>query len=123
GPRLYDAPETKQLVSDVISWYKKYREILNSDIIHLRRPSGKDWDGFMHVNPSLKEKGFAMLFNPTDKDMLREIKLPLYYTGLIETAIVKEKEGDSKKYKLARDYSITIDVKIPANSYTWLVIN
>ncbi|GAB3652372.1 hypothetical protein GCM10028791_21850 [Echinicola sediminis] len=122
GPRLYDAPETKALVEEVIGWYKKYRRVLNSDLIHLRRPSGKDWDGFMHANPELEEKGLAMFFNPTDGEITREIKLPLYYTGLSETAQVREKEGTSRTYKLARDYSITLEVTIPANSYTWYVI-
>ncbi|WP_215224033.1 NPCBM/NEW2 domain-containing protein [Echinicola shivajiensis] len=122
GPRLYDAPETKALVREVISWYKQYREILNSDMIHLRRPSGKDWDGFMHANPDLKEKGLAMFFNPTEEDILRKIKLPLYYTGLTETAQVRVKEAKPKSYALARDYSIEVEVSIPANSYTWLVV-
>ncbi|WP_225444113.1 NPCBM/NEW2 domain-containing protein [Echinicola arenosa] len=122
GPRLYDAPETKKLVKEVIGWYKEYRNILNSDIIHLRRPSGKDWDGFMHANPALKEKGLAMFFNPTDKEMVREIKLPLYYTGLTDEAKVREKEGKSVNYTLDREYNIHLKVIIPANSYTWYVI-
>ncbi len=46
GPRLYDTEETKQTVIDVIQWYKKYRGILNADLIHLRRADGRDWDGF-----------------------------------------------------------------------------
>lgn len=122
GPRLYDTEKTKKMVIEVIDWYKKYREILNSDIIHLRRPSGKDWDGFMHVNPNLKEKGFALFFNPTDKDIIREIKLPLYYTGITDTASVREREGKSADYKLTRDYEIKVTVTIPENSYNWLVI-
>lgn len=122
GPRLYDTPETKAVVKKVIDWYKKYRGILNSDIIHLRRPSGKDWDGFIHVNPNLKEKGLAMLFNPTETDIQRVISLPLYYTGLSKTANVSLKDGDAKKYILSRDYRISIEVTIPANSYTWLII-
>lgn len=122
GPRLYDAPETKELVTKTIKWYKRYRDILNSDIIHLKRPSGKDWDGFMHANPDLKEKGFAMFFNSTDKEITRDIALPLYYTGLTDAAKVREKEGESINYKLSRDYSIKIKVSIPANSYTWYVI-
>ncbi|HLK26938.1 MAG TPA: hypothetical protein VKT28_00050, partial [Puia sp.] len=56
GPRLFDTDATKQTVSNVVSWYKKYRDILNSDIIHLRRADGRDWDGVMHVNPQLKTK-------------------------------------------------------------------
>jgi hypothetical protein len=122
GPRLYDAPETKQLVINVIDWYKQYRDILNSDIIHLRRPSGKDWDGFLHVNPQLKEKGLLMVFNPTDVEMKRTIKVPLYYTGLDTTARIREKEGKVKAYSLNRDYSIELEVNIPANSYNWYVI-
>ncbi|MBD0833217.1 alpha-galactosidase [Aestuariibaculum sediminum] len=118
GPRLYDTEETKQVVIDVIDWYKTYRDILNSDLIHLRRPSGKDWDGFMHANPNLKEKGLVMLFNPTDKDIDRKVILPLYYTGLSTKALVREKEGKAKTYKLTRDYKITVDVTIPANGNT-----
>ena len=122
GPRLYDTPKTKAVVKKTIDWYKKFRDILNSDIVHLRRPSGKDWDGFMHLNPNLKEKGLVMVFNPTDTLMERTIKLPLYYSGLTKTATVREKEGIAKMYTLTRDYNIDISVSIPANSYTWLVI-
>lgn len=71
---------------EIISWYKKYRNILNSDIIHLRKPDARDWDGIMHVAPAGKEKGLAMFYNPTDKEMTRDIQLPLYYTGLTKTA-------------------------------------
>ncbi|MGY0407517.1 MAG: NPCBM/NEW2 domain-containing protein [Polaribacter sp.] len=122
GPRLYDTEKTKKTVVEVINWYKKYRDILNSDLIHLRRPSGKDWDGFMHVNPTLKEKGFALFFNPTNTDMEREITLPLYYTGLTKKASVRKKEGSSRIYTLSRDYKIKVRITIPANSYNWLVI-
>ncbi|WP_205764395.1 NPCBM/NEW2 domain-containing protein [Arenibacter sp. 6A1] len=122
GPRLYDTPKTKAVVTNVINWYKKYRDILNSDIIHLRRPSGKDWDGFLHANPKLKEKGLVMVFNPLNKEIVRELKLPLYYTGLTSIAKVREKEGPVKRYRLNRNYEITLKVTIPANSYSWLVI-
>jgi hypothetical protein len=122
GPRLYDAPETKDLVKKVIDWYKQYRDILNSDLIHLRRASGKDWDGFLHVNPQLKEKGLAMFFNPTDKVIEREITLPLYYTGLTDKASIRAKEGKAVQYKLNRDYSVKMKITIPANSFNWYVI-
>ncbi|MCL6267107.1 NPCBM/NEW2 domain-containing protein [Flagellimonas myxillae] len=122
GPRLYDTPKTKAVVQKVIDWYKEYRRILNSDIIHLKRPSGKDWDGFMHVNPRLKEKGLVMMFNPTDEEMTRTVKLPLYYTGLTHNAKVREKEGVAKTFELTRDYKINIQVTIPANGYSWWVI-
>lgn len=122
GPRLYDTEETKEAVIEVIDWYKKYRDILNSEIVHLRKPDARDWDGIMHVNPKCKEKGLALLFNPTGKEITRTVKLPLYYTGLDKVAHVREQEGKAVKYDIDRNYNITITAKIPAGGYTWYVI-
>jgi len=122
GPRLYDTEETKQMVTEVIGWYKKYRRILNSDIIHLRKPDARDWDGILHVNPKEKERGLAMLYNPLNEDITREITLPLYYTGLTKKARIREKEGKSKTYKLDERKSVRLTVTIPARGYTWLVV-
>ena len=122
GYRLYDTDRTRDAIKEIISWYKQYRDILNSDIIHLRRPDGLDWDGFMHVNHNLDQKGLVMVFNPTDKDMVRTITLPLYYTGLTKKAVVKEKDGKPVKYNLDREYNIEMTVNIPANGYNWYVI-
>lgn len=123
GPRLYDTEETKQTVIKVINWYKKYRNILNSDVIHLRRADGRDWDGILHVNPDLKEKGLIMLYNPTKTKINRTIKVPLYYTGLTTNASIREKEGLAKLYRLNRDYTVDLTVNLEAEGYTWLVIN
>lgn len=122
GPRLYDTEKTKQTVIGVVEWYKKYRSILNSPIVHIKRADGRDIDGMMHVNPDLKEKGFAMFFNPTNQTIKKTVKLPLYYTGLTETAKIREKEGTYKSFKLARDYSVEIEIEVPAMGNTWLVI-
>jgi hypothetical protein len=65
------------LVKKEVSWYKKYRSILNSDIIHIRRADGSDYDAILHVNPKLKEKGLLMVYNPLDKPITSVIKVPL----------------------------------------------
>jgi hypothetical protein len=122
GPRLYDTDTTKQVVQNTIEWYKKYRDILNSDIIHLRRADGRDWDGFMHINPQLKIKALVMLFNPLKEKITRTIQLPLYYTGLTNTALIREQEGVPKNFKLSRDYKIEFSFSIEPESYTWFVI-
>lgn len=122
GPRLYDTPETKQVVTEIIQWYKKYRRILNSDIIHLRKPDARDWDGLMHVDPKGKEKGLAMFFNPTDQEITRQIELPLYYTGLKQQAMIREQEGQTKAYSLDCNSQVKLTVTIPAKGYTWFVI-
>lgn len=122
GPRLYDTEDTKQAVIDVIKWYKTYRDILNSDIIHLQRANGSDWDGIMHVNPQLKEKGLIMLYNPLKEKITRSIKVPLYYTGLKTTATFSEQGKIKQIVKLNRDYTAGLEFTIPAESYTWFVV-
>jgi len=122
GPRLYDTEETKKVVKETIDWYKTYREILNSDIIHLRRADGRDWDGIMHVNPQLPQKGLVMLYNPLPEAIERSLNIPLYYTGLIDNAHVRLNGQKTTFHPLNRDYSINYEVRIPANGYVWLLI-
>lgn len=122
GPRLYDTDTTQQRVIKVINWYKKYRDILNADIVHLRRADGRDWDGWLHVNAALKQKGLFLLFNPTSETIKRTIKIPLYYTGLTQTARIRKKEGIAKTYQLNRLFEIALPVTLAPNSYSWWVV-
>jgi len=122
GPRLYDTDKTKQLVIKTISWYKKYREILNSDIIHLRRADGRDWDGILHVNPAGNEKGLLMLYNPLNEPITRNISIPVYYTGLSTKSVVEDREGKVKTALINREYEITLNVTIPAKGYTYYIL-
>ncbi len=122
GPRLYDSEETKTMVKRVVDWYKKYRDILESDVIHIRRADGRDIDYMMHVNSELKEKGFLLVFNPTDNVIKKKIKVPLYYTGLTDIAKIREQENNPQIYKLSRNYEIEIEVEVEPNWYNWYVI-
>ena len=122
GPRLYDADTTRQMVAAVIAWYKKYRAIMNADIIQLRRADGRDWDGWMHVDPLLPQKALFMLFNPTDTAITRTIRLPLYYTGKTSNAIIKNEQGKAMSYQLGRDYTIPFTFTLPAGGYSWYTV-
>ncbi|WP_420601592.1 hypothetical protein [Flagellimonas sp.] len=122
GPRLYDSDETKTMVSRVVKWFKKHREVLEGDIIHLRRADGRDIDYWLSVNPNGKEKGMLMVYNPTDKEITKTIKVPLYYTGLTDNAKIALENGTVKKYALTRDYTVALEVTVKPNSYTWAVI-
>ena len=57
GYRLYEGEETRARVRAWVSFYKRYRDILNSDLVHLRRPDMQGLDGFVHVNPLIPIKG------------------------------------------------------------------
>jgi hypothetical protein len=122
GPRLYDTDLTRQTVIKVIHWYKKYRDILNSDIIHLRRADGRDWDGILHVNPGLKTKGLLMLYNPLKIKITRRIKVPLYYSGLKSVVSIREREGKKQSRQMNRNYEIELSFTIGPEGYTWFVI-
>ncbi|MFM8362952.1 MAG: alpha-galactosidase, partial [Haliscomenobacter sp.] len=122
GPRLYDTEQTLKMVQDVIAWYKQHRDILNSDIIHLRRPDGRDWDGILHVNPGLPEKGMAMLYNPLPTPITRRIKLPLYYTGLSKKATIQMGEEAPQQVRLDKDGHALLDIRLPAGGYTAIVV-
>ena len=48
GPRLFDTGETKALVMKWVTFCKAHREVIDmGDLIHLRRPDGRDWDGII----------------------------------------------------------------------------
>lgn len=120
GERLYDTEETKAVVKKWVTFYKENRAILNSDVVHLRRPDGRDWDGMLHVNPALKICGLAMLYNPTPVEIVRQIDFPLYYTGLSDQTVVTVGESTPQKITLRRDYSARVPVRIPAKGRVYV---
>jgi hypothetical protein len=122
GPRLFDTDETKAVVKRQVEFFKKYRGILESDLVHVRRADGRDLDCLLHVNPRLKPRALAMVFNPLERKVTKTVRLPLYYSGLTETASVREQEGPAKPYKLDRKYVIEVPVEVGAGGWTWLVI-
>jgi hypothetical protein len=122
GTRLYDTEETKAAVKKWVDFYKKYRTILDSDLIHLRRPDGRDLDGLLHVNAKAKPRGLAVLYNPTGRLIEKTIELPLYYTGLTDVALIREQENPPVSYSIDRNYMAWLPVKIPPRNLTWLII-
>nr|MDO8110344.1 alpha-galactosidase [Candidatus Sigynarchaeota archaeon] len=122
GNRLYDSEKARAVVKKWVDVYKKHRAILDSDIIHVRRPDGRHVDGILHVNPKLEEKGLAAFYNPLNEPISCEIKLPLYYTGLTDVALVSEQDNPAKEYAIDRDHSISLPLSVQARGRTWFVI-
>jgi len=122
GPRLFDTAETRAVVKKWVDFYKQHRAILDSDLIHLRRADGRDWDGWLHVNPQLIERGLAVFYNPLSTPIERHVRLPLYYTGLTERVRVQQEDGQVGFIRLERDGSAVVNIKIPAHSRSWLTI-
>lgn len=122
GPRLYDSDATRDMLKRWVNWFKTYRDILESDLIHLRRADGRDIDYFLHVNPALQRCGLVMIYNPLPEPAKRTITLPLYYTGLKDSAWIRQETGKARRYRLDRNYQVSLEVNVPANGRTWLLI-
>lgn len=122
GPRLYDTDETKAVVKRWVDFYKRHREVLNADILHLRRADGRDLDYVLHVNPSGQEKGLLMVYNPLEEVVTKTLRIPLYYTGRTGEARLSEQDGPEQVFHLDRRFEIEVPVKVPARGVTWFVI-
>lgn len=122
GNRLYDTPETKAMVAKNINWFKKHREILTSEIIHVNRPNGRDLDCMLHVNPFIKEKGMVVFFNPTNRKITKAMKLPLYYTGIKGKAKFTGEDGQVVIKPLDDKSAIELTVEIQPGGTVWYAI-
>lgn len=121
GPRLYDSPETKALVSRWVAFYKKHRDVLDhGDIIHLRRPNGRDWDGVLHANPTGTDQGMACLYNPLPTPITRTLRIPLHYTGLRQTATAHLPNQPPQTLQLDPQHQATLTLTIPAQGHAFV---
>lgn len=121
GPRLFDSPETKAMVIESVNWFKKYRKILESDVIHLRRPTGRDIDAILHVNHLNKDCGMLLVWNPTERERTEELQVPTSYLGAGSSLSIG-KSGVGFVRKDVKDKVVKIKVKISAQSMSWYVI-
>lgn len=122
GNRLYDTPETKAMVQKWVNWFKTYRDILTSDIIHLGRPDGRDIDLMLHVNSRIDNKGMLIAFNPTGQTITKKVRVPLYYTGIRGKAKVEDMTGRVNIVTLNDDKTVEIELSIPAGGFGWYLI-
>ena len=125
GPRLYDTVQTKNMVKNWVSFYKQYRDILESDVIHSasRRADGRDLDWIFHANPALETKGFAMVFNPTDRDIQKKIRINLYYSGIRNSVKIKYRWQDGEELTLPLDEHgyVEVPIYVPAGRFAYVV--
>jgi hypothetical protein len=122
GPRLYDTPQTRDMVKRVVAWFKRHRDILESDMIHGRRADGRDLDWMLHVNPKLKEKGYLAVFNPTDHEITKTLRVSLYYTGLRGKVRIQQDGGAAQTMTMDKDGFVKIQATVPARGFRgWIV--
>ncbi len=122
GPRLYDTPETLDLVKKWVAFYKKHRVILDSDIIHVKRADGRDLDAILHVNPSNDEKGLLMVYNPLNTRVSKNLNVNVYYTGMGRKVTITDNKGKTGRFKIDRKFNVSIPVSVEPNSESWYIM-
>ena len=122
GPRLYDTPAVRDMVAAEVAWFKEYRDILESDIVHGRRADGRDIDWILHVNPQLPIKGMLCVYNPLPVEVQRTIYPSLYYTGLNDKAEISHEAGPPVPVELDKSYQVPLEINLPAKGMTWYLI-
>ena len=122
GPRLYDTDATRAVVAKWVGWFKKHRDILESDLIHVRRPDGRDLDCFLHVNPTLPQRAMCVVYNPLSRPVEQILTLPLYYAGVTDQVRVREQEGEAIPYAIDRQFRLRLPVRVAAHGVTWFVM-
>lgn len=122
GPKLYDTDRTRDMVKKWVDWYKTWRDILESDLIHGRRADGKRLDWMLHVNPKLETKGMLVVFNPQDTPVEETLAVDVYYAGLSDTVTVHTDGPEDQALPIDRNYKVNIPVSVPARGFQWYVL-
>lgn len=121
GTRLYDSPETKAVVVRMVNWYKKYRELLESDTVHFRRPDGRRLDYVVKINPRTSPQMMVAVFNPTQMEMVETITLPVgaaHFRGRVE---VQRAQGKAETLNVVDD-KLKLKVSCPGRQWTYYTV-
>lgn len=62
-----------------------------------------------------------MVYNPLSSPIKKNIRVPLYYTGLQDKVTIRKSDGTTEVKKLNRDYSVDMEIEIPAYYCNWYV--
>ena len=63
-----------------------------------------------------------MVFNPSSKKITKQLTIPLYYIGLVKTALVSEAGQGWRQEHLTRDYKIRVEIKLEPETLTYFIL-
>eukprot|EP00038_Savillea_parva_P010018 m.187380 g.187380 ORF g.187380 m.187380 type:complete len:1011 (+) comp17050_c0_seq1:40-3072(+) len=148
GYKLWDGPQSKEVVTKWIAWAKKYRRVLSSEFLVLEQGTtcwgrgdpvpnatctSTGVDAILHRAPQayygdISERGLAMVWNPTLSAVNVTLKVPLYYAGLsveggTHSVMVSKEGAAAMPYALGTNDTISIQVSLGPRKLTWFVIS
>jgi hypothetical protein len=124
GPRLFDAPPTRDLVKRQVDWFKRHRAILEADVIHgsSRRACGQELDWVLHADPRVDPPAMLVVHNPTTVHRTQEIPLDLYFAGLVDHAVARGADELGIPLVLDRFARTRLLVQVPAGGSVWYTL-
>lgn len=120
GPRLFDTPRVRDMLKRHVAWFKANRDLLESDLIHLRRADGRALDGMLHVNPALGTPAMLCVFNPAERELVETWTVPLYYAGLGGAVTATDADGKATKLQADGQSRVRHEVRVPAGGFRWI---
>lgn len=92
GKRLFDDDKSKAMLKKWVAFYKKYKYVINGTTVHFMPPvidendkgRTKDIDCILNVVPDGEVRGVLAVFNQTDREIEKAIKVPLYYANIVK---------------------------------------
>jgi hypothetical protein len=123
GYQIYDTETTRDMVRKWVSWFKAHREILESDVIHVKRADGRNLDAVLHVNPALPTQAIAVIYNPLSTPLKQEVVLPLYYSGLKGDIHMSLNDGELEGVSLDQEGKVKVMADVPGKSCIWIAFS
>lgn len=122
GPRLFDTDTVRDAVRRWVSWFKAHRAILEADVVHGRRPDGRDVDWLLHVAPWLPTPALLVVHNPLAVAVERELVVDASLAGPIRS-VQFAGEGPTEAVVVDGAGTVRLRVAVPACGFTWAVFH
>jgi hypothetical protein len=124
GPRLFDTDATRQRVQHWVDWWKRHRELLESDVIHSssRRACGREVDWVLHASARGKGGALLVVWNPTGLPARVTLPLNLYFAGLSNAAIAVDGAGTEHRLGLNGRCRTQLQVEVGSRAVAWFEI-
>ena len=129
GGALWQNDASKALLLKWTATLKRFRAVLNGDIVHVLKPSGRKFDALLHVLPSAapgEPKGFALFYNPSTTAAANvSTALSVYYCGFDAGASVAVEwdTGDVEHVVQDAFFNLRLSRSVPPLGYAWAALS
>lgn len=79
--KIFVGENTKKVFHKWVEFFKKHKQTLAGEMVHIAKPNGFEPDAVMHVSPEADIPAVLVAFNPLDEEMNVSYELPLKYAG------------------------------------------